>query len=134
MSHNMKKLEMLIPAALEAVSAHLETKKKSNKVPKEYFGYAAQLGASIRTAGLLPALAFYTDKHKDKKDNEPQRLKLLKAIIQILNENHNLQIGDGLLEYAVEHKDDQQQLKQKILDASVALKLALRNFEKVETK
>lgn len=124
----MKELEELIGPALEAVETHLSKDKKS--VAKEYDGYIASFGASIRTAGLLPTLAFYSDYHKEGGGSSPRRNHVLKAlyhIVKIRNKEAEKSAEDKLLKAAVESKD-LKQLEKDLLEASVALKLALRNF------
>lgn len=123
----MKNLEELIGPALEAVEKHLSKDGKS--VEKEYDGYAASFGASLRTSGLLPTLAFYSDYHKEK--NKPRRNHLLKAlfhVVKLKNEEAAKSGEDKLLEAAVRSQKPKE-LERDLLDASIAVKLALRNFE-----
>jgi len=127
----MKHLEKLIGPALEAVEQYLADKDNIKKVAKEYDGYAASFGASMRTSGLLPTLAFYSDYHKDK--NKPRRNHLLLALFHVvkqLNEAAAKSAEDKLLETAVRLNDkERKKLERDLLNASIAIKLALRNFE-----
>ena len=126
----MKNLEKLIGPALKAVETHLSKDGKS--VEKEYDGYAASFGAALRTSGLLPTLAFYSDYHKEK--NKPRRNHFLKAlyhVVKLTNEEAAKSGEEKLLEAAVNSKN-RKVLERDLLDASIAVKLALRNFEQKE--
>ncbi|HAD11927.1 MAG TPA: hypothetical protein DCF33_05760 [Saprospirales bacterium] len=129
----MKQLEKLIGPALEAVEKHL-TKERKDAVAKEYDGYAASFGAALRTSGLLPTLAFYSDYHKEK--NKPRRNHLLQAlyeVVKLTNEKVALSNASRLLEVAVQlSASEQKQLERDLLNASIAVKLALRNFEPLD--
>jgi hypothetical protein len=140
-----KKIEKYIPRALEAVRdilAHEDKDGKLTQVYEEYDGYAASFGASVVTSGLLPTLSFYTDVHKkDTKDGKPatRRFRILIALAQTLELN-GLPFGPNdktaLLKFAIGKQSSQTELKDlksQILAASVALKLALRNFQHVKS-
>ncbi|MEM6397421.1 MAG: type III-B CRISPR module-associated protein Cmr5 [Bacteroidota bacterium] len=81
-----REVEDMLPAALEAVKRHLMMDKERGIAYKEYDGYAASLGATIRQSGLFPALSFFTDVHKMKRDtqNKVYRHRLLMAILDSL--------------------------------------------------
>lgn len=110
---NNKNIEKLIPQAIKA----LQTFKKE----KVYQGYLAAFGPTVITSGIVQAVAFYTG---DEKKNEVIKL-MFELIKDGLNTNKNtlldvLKDGDNYKNYA---------LKNKILEASVACKLAIRTFE-----
>lgn len=142
-----KDVENYIAKAVEAVRSHLTIPEDSKKIPDVYDGYAAALGASIVTSGLKPALAFYSDQGVNSKNEEPndkdrhkvKRHKILEAIVAILADEPlfaSVGTGEGaLLDFVVAEKNAQQQrqMKDKILAATIALKLALRNFTQVKT-
>lgn len=127
-----KDIEKYIPAALAAVRNHLA---HDAKVYEEYDGYAASFGAAVITSGLKPALAFYTDVHKDaEKSGKPlaRRWRILNALAAILSENEDWVFNEKntrLLDYLIENQTNERAIRPKIIAASIALKLALRNFE-----
>lgn len=110
---NNKTIEKLIPKAIDLLQ----------KFPKEkvYQGYLAAFGPTVIASGIVQAVAFYTG---DDKKNEVIKLmfKLIKddlktdknTLLDVLNEDENYK------NYA---------LKNKILEASIACKLAIRTFE-----
>lgn len=141
----MKNIEKLLPAAIQVATDNLaRTDRKS--VSKEYDGYVASFAPSLITAGLLPTLSFYSDRHKisdEKKDadpanrdkREPRRIHVLEALLAILKAaNLSVSTKNDLLDYALASKDqaaDQRQLRKDLTEVSIALKLALRNFKQV---
>jgi hypothetical protein len=157
------KVEALLPSALVAAK-YLMADANKLIVHKEYDGYAANLGASIRQSGLLPALSFFTDVHKmkseaDKSGKKPFRNILLFALLHTMKEpnlpdEYSPAEGRELLRRVIkgaysENVFDQQAAikisqapnkevlkdwEKRILRASVALKLALRSFEHTSSK
>jgi len=137
----MKNIEKLLPAAMNVATDNLaRTDRKS--VSKEYDGYVASFAPSLITAGLLPTLSFYSDRHKisddkndaDREKREPRRIHVLNALLDILKKVNLIGATDDLLDHALAHKDhahSQRQLRKSLTDASIALKLALRNFKQI---
>ena len=116
--------------ALRIALTKIENKLLVNGVlPKEYDGYAASLGPAILNSGLLPALAFYSDTEKK------NRVKLLEVIAKTAG----YQVGEtGLLRYVLDKSDknpkELAKLKREILQATAAVKLAMRNFPHSDSK
>ena len=141
-----------IASALAAVEKYLAVKESKDTVPKEYDGYAASFTASVVTSGLLPTLSFFTDIHKSDKDKEPRRYRITQALMHILHpiEGEGKHEKNKLLLYAVgrlygdgsenagrrlDNMDEAKLpvLQREIIDAAIALKLALRNFKQQAT-
>ena len=112
---------------------------KDNKLPKEYDGYAASFGPAIITSGLLPAVAFYSDCKKKK------RLKLMRIVAKVsglINDptyGMHAEKNDGkdLLMFIVKHRDNPEkmlEIKKKVLQATVAIKLAMRNYQHTDSE
>ncbi len=136
-----EKINKLIPVAMQAIKD--SGMANGDRVPKEFKGYIASMGASIIQAGLLATLAFYAN-DEGKKANSSY---LLKAIYQVINGektadknalirwviDSSLKEGRGRDNNGVGIDDldlDKMHLKeQEISDALVALKLALRTFK-----
>jgi CRISPR/Cas system CMR-associated protein Cmr5 small subunit len=139
--HNIK--DEYIKNALQAVEKYLS---KQGKVSKEYDGYAASFTASIVMAGVMPTLSFYTDVHRQS-ESQPRRYKLLRALHWVITqkESDNLcslmhfvlkeEYGESALNPAIPFTKQQQvsfEMEQQLIDAAIALKLALRNFEQTD--
>lgn len=131
----MRKIDQKVAIALQVVHDHLAQPDDRSTVLKEYDGYAASFAPSVRTAGLIATLSFYTDIHKEERGHT-RRFHILQALYRILHPQHTDQVaGDALLNHAIGIKNDARalrRLKQELTDSAVALKLALRNFHQIE--
>jgi len=118
-------------------------------MPKEYDGYAASFGAAVINSGILPALSFYTDIHKA--SDKVRRYKFLKTIYKVLHPEVAVEdiTDNALLEYTLNKaysnysptappqagalgtldKATLNATKKRIMEAAVAVKLAMRNFK-----
>jgi len=123
----MKNIEKILQFAVDAVKTHVLTAEK--EVPKEFNGYISAFGASVIMSGLLPTMVFFSQEGKSKGD----RTCVLKSIEQILVKSETLAKDENLLETVLKlYKSPEQldQLQNKIQQAGVALKLAIRIFPK----
>jgi len=96
----------MLPIALE--EAKTFTSGDTNKVESKYFAYIVSFGVSVLQSGAYATQLFY-----DASDNKK---KVTEAIKKICNTNSDIKDID----------------KQKLLDASTALKLAIRSYEKTD--
>ncbi len=145
----MNKIEKLIPFALDSAKKFIETDSVQHSIPKQFKGYISSFGASIIQAGLLPTLAFYSDANKAKGD----RSMLIPALIWILDKNKNLKPDESVitaLDIIVKDekklpdqmnilfnwllKQNSEMLRKELMDAAIALKLALRTFKEIDIK
>ncbi len=131
------RIEKLVPDAIVAAGEiMLKAKKDENGnvvidkngntikyIPKEFKGYISSFGASVIQSGLIPALAFFSNDEGAKED----RSKILDVIYQILEINSP---PGNLLKYVVDNGDNEL-LKEQIMDAATALKLAIRTYKLV---
>ena len=127
-----ERIKNYIPLALQYIKENLAT--EDDAVDEKYDGYAASLGPAIITSGLLPAIAFYTDLHRSG-DANVRRFKIINIISSIISTDGvvipNCGQDNALLEYLIIPSNDTPAIKDKILDAIVAVKLAFRNFKHV---
>jgi len=124
----MKTIEKILPVAINAVKNNV---LENNKVPKEFNGYISSFGASIIMSGLLPTLVFFSQEGKSKGN----RRSVIVAIEEILNANNPdlLSTNKDLLKTVVAKLEDMaaiERLQDKIQEAAIALKLAIRIFPK----
>ena len=92
------------------------------QVQKTFRGQITSFGASIM-GSLLPAIAFFYDSEKSTVD----RKKVLDAVYYILQARQKIgQDEKNLFEYAKKHQEES---KEEILNASIALKLAINLFK-----
>ncbi len=89
-------------------------------------GYVSSFGASLVQAGLLPTVIFYENKESEAKE----RYKVIVALKQMLGIN-----TEKLAAYLLaNNKSDNQAFISQVADAMVAVKLALRMYNKKEEK
>jgi CRISPR-associated protein Cmr5 len=143
----MNKIERLLPPALDAAQKFITIDKERLSVPKQFKGYISSFGASVIQSGLMPTLAFYSDAGKGKGN----RSLLVPALIDILFQNGSYPIDievQKALDVLDKDKDkdmkpivyhffdwllktngkNPEKLRRELMDASIALKLALRTF------
>ena len=118
---NKKAVEAWLPAAFEAL-------KQAGIVndgiaPAEFSGYISSFGASIIQSGLLPSVAFYERNDAGSKND---KAKLTKAILKIINKEAT---DSNLLDYIIKNQNSSSNLKEDIINAAIAIKLAIRTFE-----
>ncbi len=127
----MRAVEKLIPDAIKAVS-HSEM-EVNGVVNKAYKGYISSLGAGIIQSGLLPTLAMY--KGAEKSENKKADTgKLLDAIFYVIEKNHKSDVisEKDLFNYALKASkvpENRQSVINEIMNASIAIKLAIRTFK-----
>ncbi len=114
-----KRVEDYIPKALKIVNEFFP----GGNIPKEYNGYISSFGAGIIQSGLKPTVAIYEN---EQSQSQQDRAKLPKMILQIINPNSNER---SLLRYIINSNENEQLLKEKIKDASIAIKLVIRTFK-----
>lgn len=113
-----------------------ETKDEKTFVPKVYKGYISSMGASIIQSGIVPTLAFYSDgsREEGKSGSEAAKkpvLDVLTLMLRTKDRYSDLEAGK-LFEYALNIKANKSRLRllqKDIVNASIALKLALRTFD-----
>ena len=105
-----RRIENYIPQALAAIE-YVKI-PKDNMIAKPFNGYIASFGASIRQAGLLSTVLFYTNS----KNSEEDRSKIIDAIEYIIEEKLTSEVTK------------KREIKLKVLDAATALKLAIRTY------
>ena len=110
-----KQIESYIPKALEAIKKFEIS--KDGEVPKQFNGYIASFGASIRQAGLYATVLFYEN---EQSDSEQDRTKVIQAIEYI--------IGDSIVS---KNQTIEKTTRVKVENAAVALKLSVRTFKLV---
>jgi len=109
-----KQIEQYIPKALDAIQKYEIA--ENGEVPKQFNGYIASFGASIRQAGLLATTLFYAN---EQSNAEKERKKVIEAIEYIIEQN------------IIQNNQVDKKTRAKVEDAAVALKLAIRTFKLV---
>lgn len=121
---NKKVIDNEIEIAYNAIKK-VKIANEKGQVQKTFRGQITSFGASIMMCTLLSAIAFFFDSEKSSVD----RKLLLQAIYDILKEQGKTEPDEeDLFEYAKAHGKEG---KEEILNAAIALKLAMNLFELV---
>jgi len=94
----------------------------------EYEGYIAGFGPAVVNMGIKPALAFYCANPPANPDRSPSRKKVIEAIVRVID-IPNVESGDELLSAMVNQEPRSpllEEYKEKIVNASLAMKMMLR--------
>ena len=134
----MKQVEKFIPSAVQLIKDHLTADIGKLFVPDVYKGYVASMGASIILSGLIPTLAFYNNEGENSGSEQPRRplLNILQALL--LHRYDDLE-RRSLFDYALtlqaqNNRAELRQLRRDVINASIAVKLALRSFQMKDKK
>jgi CRISPR type III-B/RAMP module-associated protein Cmr5 len=143
----MKKVESLLPSAIEAIRE--QKINDNNEVDNEYKGDIDKFAASIVHNGLLPAVVFNeqnsSDSEKSKsgddvgnkknesksEDHHLRRKKLMRAILQVIKKE-TVNEKDRLQDYVLDQMKKQRSmddLRHEVGNAATAVKLGLRTFK-----
>lgn len=129
----LRKIEHLIPAALESIDTVFSEDITNGGIPSGYQSAASGFGVTLRQMGLLPTMAVYTDQGSDA---DIVRKKLLDALLHIVKHKDSrfsakAQLGqvETLLRTARQPAFPQEAFKEHLLQASVAFKLAIRTYK-----
>lgn len=132
----LRKIEYLIPAALSAIDEVLLPEYQSKGgIPKGYQGAASGLGTTLIQMGLMPTLAVYTDKDNNADINRQLLLRVLLKIVKHEDSRFSIKMKlsgdpDKLLKTVASSKDfPKTELKEKLMEASLAFKLAIRTYK-----
>jgi CRISPR/Cas system CMR-associated protein Cmr5 small subunit len=112
---NKKTIDKLIPKAIKALS---KIQNKDATIDKVNQGYLASFGPTVIASGIVKTVAIYIDESESNK----QRKKVTNIMFSLINEDPKafIQNVNSHTNYA---------LKNKILEANIACKLAIRTFE-----
>lgn len=143
---NKTRNNILIKYANEALTEQVANEKfgvskilNGGDVEEAYNGSIASLGVSIAMSELRPALAiYYQDKPNSATKPKANRRSVLDAIARIIskdasernlskwNFSKNEDFAKNLFDYAI--KNDDKELKQEVIDCSIALKQIVRTY------
>jgi CRISPR/Cas system CMR-associated protein Cmr5 small subunit len=119
---NKKQIDTLIPHAFKSINDTLADSDR--KIDSVYASYIAAYGPTVRYAGLLQTVLFYAGDNKKKKINH--------ILWSILKEANTPGLEGGSLQGYVQANANSRIAKERILEAVVAAKLAIRTFPSKE--
>ncbi len=118
----MNRVEKLIPIAIEAAREKLAN--ENGVIKKVYNGYISAFGATVIQAGVLPAVANLV---KNTDNTEGNRKLIADALFYILKNKWYTDEKD-LMSTSIKYRESAT-FKKRLLDATTALKLAVRTFK-----
>lgn len=136
---NKKRVDELIPYAYEVLkNVNICEEDKDNPgnlvVDSTYTAYISSFGAAVTMGSLISAVAFFAaSPETNKKRSSADRGKIGKAILEVLKRKYPEIRDESLFEYVNNHEQTNHE-KEMILDAAVAIKLALNLYPKKAQK
>lgn len=130
------RIEDFLPRAYEVIKFPcIQIAKKNDdgeyEVQDGLKGQIAAFGASVNMGNLKSAIAFFSEQGGSKSE----RHKLMKAIYLVLHENKTECDDKDLFESVKSlNKEQIAEIKEKILDAAIALKLAFKMYKPTSKK
>jgi CRISPR-associated protein Cmr5 len=127
-----RKVDELLPLAVQALDCdHTVASErigivKNGTIPKSFRGQISTFGAAVSTGSLLAAIAFFNDKGNAAVD----RRKLMMEINWMLEQQGEVKTDTTLFRTVQgAGKTKQPEMKEKVLNCAVALKLAMNLYE-----
>ncbi len=121
---NKAEIDKMLPKAYELLSKN-GIADKSGNIVKTYRGQISSFGAAITGGSLLSAIAFFSDKG----GSDVDRPALMKCIAELVHDNKSSDSGKmELFDYVLSNKNNQEECKERILNAALALKLAMNLY------
>lgn len=140
---NKSNVDALIPRAYKIIEE--VGIAKDGKVANGYRGQIATFGAAVSMGSLLSAVAFFSE---EESSSAVDRSKLMLAIYRLIhsesegtdvkpteNETEVKEFSEKkkekvkLFNYIIENNDDINEIKEKVFDAALAIKLAINMYE-----
>ncbi len=116
------RIEKYIPKAIKAIDKHLSV---NGEIPGVYKGYISSFGSGIISGGLLATVAFYEN---NQANSNQDRRKMTLALLEIVSDTN---INDSSLFNYIRKQEITNELVDKVVDAAIALKLAMRTYKLV---
>ncbi|MBR5597142.1 MAG: hypothetical protein IKW30_07025 [Lachnospiraceae bacterium] len=113
-----------IQAAYDALRESKIVDENDGSIKKTYRGQISSFGAAITMGSLISSVAFFSADG----GSEVERSKLMKAILLVLKKERGVS-ENKLFDYVVNHKTEQDKCKEEILNAAIALKLAMNLYK-----
>lgn len=127
---NKNIIDESIPYAYEALKNRIA---KNNQICKTYRGYISSFGAAITMGSLLSAVAFFSTEKSEKENNKSSvsRKKVIEVVLDVLKKRNSNIKENRLYDYVINAKDEMI-VKEEIINAAIAVKLAMNLFELVK--
>jgi CRISPR-associated protein Cmr5 len=116
----MKSVNKLLGSADRLIQSSEFYDRKTATIEEVYKGYVASLGATVIMSGLVPTLAFYIE--------DPKRKKVMDVVARLAGENAGATALLNLYK-AEQNRDVLRMATERIVNASIALKIMMRTYK-----
>lgn len=130
----LRKIEYLIPAALEAIDSVFKPDIEKDGIASGYQSAISGFGASLLQMGLLPTISVYEDEGSDAAIVRKNILRVLVKIV--LHKDSRFSAKDrlhnstnSLIKRIANDDFPQNEFKESLIKASIAFKLAIRTYK-----
>ena len=132
-----KQVDRLIKPALELVEEEFKKELTANDaIPGGYLSALSSFGGALIQSGALPACALYL-KSSESETDKSRLIKILMKLVQkqggFTNDEPEEEVKDKneklLGQIIDEYEKDKNLFKQRLMNATIALKLSLRTFK-----
>lgn len=120
---NKARINVLLPKAREEMKKEEYKLVKNNEISKTFRGYISSFGAAVINGSLPAAVAFFSEQGGAKED----RSKLIELIFAVIDKPQGDK-SENLFEYIVNNSDKEDEIKEEIYNAAIAIKLAMSTF------
>ncbi len=122
---NKQAIDKYIPMAYKVLE---DTKiAKNGEINKTFRSYISSFGAAITMGSLRAAVAFFS---KDGADSKEDKALLMKAVYKLIPKKDGIN-APNLLAYICDQNINEAEVKEDILNAAIALKLAMNMYKLV---
>ena len=118
---NKQRIDRYMKEAIELLQ-NLEI-VQNGKISKTFRGYISSFGAAITMGSLRSAIAF----NSEQGGADKERQKLMQIIYRLIKKPEDVE-NKKLLTYVIEKNNDVE-LKEEIIDAAIAVKLAMNMYQ-----
>lgn len=128
----MKSTQDMIAPAITWVGDPQNGLVKNGRIPNAYKGYVSSFATTVNQCGLMPAVALFSST-TSKSDSE--KFPVLDAVFSLIKEElwKEVTLLDRLLTLSrsteATRRQELELLEEQVLEAAVALKLAIRTFK-----
>ena len=103
---------------------------KDGEIVRSFRGQISTFGAAVTMGSLKAAIAFFSKDEKTK----VERSKLIEAIFEVIKQHYGVN-GETLTLYDyVDKSDNEDECKEKIMNATIAIKLAMNLYKLTDEK
>lgn len=127
---NKHEVNKMLPHAVELLKKHF----KNGEIPNEYRGYISMFGAAVIMGSLTAAVAYHSDGDANTRGSRPALMNMILELLKhTYNEDRSLAVSNNLFDY-VAGKEQKRDVRERVMNASIAIKLGMSLFKKTKSE